>query len=152
MKKTIFIVFLISIIIFIPTISVYANVPSVINITRRNEGSNTIIDVKISHADPSSTHYIAQINLDLDGIVKAFTDLTHSTTTEATYSLNIGSATPKTIKAQAVCIIHGPSAYFTEGGSSGTTSGGGVPAYPSGSILVGVLLGFAILVIVYKRR
>jgi desulfoferrodoxin (superoxide reductase-like protein) len=152
MKKNIFILFLISTILFIPTISVYANIPSVISITRRNEGSNTIIDVKVNHADPSTTHYIAQINLDLDGTVKTFTDLTHATTTEVTYSLNIGSATPKTIKAQAVCVIHGPGAYFTEGGTAGTTSGGGVPAYPRESIFVGVLLGFAVLVIVSKRR
>lgn len=151
MKKSIFIVFLMLVIIFLPTIGVYANVPSVLSITRRNESGNTIIDVKVSHADPSSTHYIAQINLDLDGTTKSFTDLPKATTIEATYSLNIGSMTPKTIKAQAVCIIHGAGAFFTEGGTSGTTSGGGVPAYPSEAIFGGVLLAAAVLLLLSKR-
>ena len=151
MKKSILIVFLMLVIVFLPTTGVYANIPSVISITRRTESGNTIIDVKVSHADPSSTHYIGQINLDLDGTTKSFTDLPKATTIEAMYSLNIGSATPKTIKAQAVCIIHGAGAFYTEGGSSGTTSGGGIPAYPIEAIFSGVLLAAAILLLISKR-
>ena len=129
-----------------------ADVPSTVSISRRTEGGNNIIDVKIRHADPTSNHYISQINLDLDGTIKTFKDLTKATTTEATYSLNLGSVSPKVVKAQPVCNIHGAGAYYTEGGTGGTGGGGGIPAYPIEATFIGVLLGIAILLAMYSSR
>jgi hypothetical protein len=125
----------------LPTVFVYANVPSVLGITRRTEGTNTIIDVKVSHTAPSATHYISLMSLDLDGTQKA-------TTNEATYSLNIGSANPKTIKAQATCILHGPGGVFTENAAPETT--GGIPSYPLETIVIGSAL--AILIVINVKR
>jgi hypothetical protein len=136
------------------TTAVNANVPTVLSITRKTDSVNTLIDVKVNHADPTSTHYISQITLDLDGTTKTFTDLPKTTTTEAIYTLNIGATTPKTVKAQATCSLHGPSAWFTEAvettGNTGGTTGGGVPAYPSGAIFIGVVL--AVILLLMKKR
>jgi hypothetical protein len=134
----------------LPAAFVYANVPSVLGIIRRTEGSNTIIDVKVSHTSPSTTHYIASITLDLDGTQKTFTDLTKATTNEATYSLNIGSVNPKIIKAQATCILHGPSNVFTENATPGTT--GGIPSYPLETVVIGSILAICITEIVKKKQ
>ena len=132
--------------------NVVADVPNTISITRRTEGGNTIIDVKIRHVDPSSNHYISQINLDLDGTIKAFTSLSKATTTNATYSLNLGSASPKVVKAQAICNIHGAGAYYLETGTGETSSGSGIPAYPIEAMISGTLLGVAILITMRTRR
>ena len=133
----------------LPTVIVQANIPTVLSVTRRTEGSNTIIDVKVSNTLPSATHYISLISLDLDGTQKTFTDLTKATTNEATYSLNIGSANPKTIKAQATCVVHGPSSVFTENAVPGTT--GGIPGYPFETIVIGSTLAICIAVIVKRK-
>jgi hypothetical protein len=138
----------------LPATAAHANVPTVMSITRRTDTSgNTLIDVKVNHADPTTSHYISQITLDLDGTTRTFTDLTKATTVEATYSLNIGNATPKLIKAQATCIIHGPSAWLTESTTTGTTGGtssGGVDAYPLEAIAIGATL--AVTVLLLSRR
>jgi desulfoferrodoxin (superoxide reductase-like protein) len=140
----------------IPAAVVYGNVPTVLTITRRIEGSNTLVDVRVSHADPTTSHYISQISLDLDGAIKSFTDLPKATTVEATYTLNLGTTNPKTIKAQAVCIIHGPSSWFTEGGTSNTggstQSGGGIPSYPTEAIIAGIMTALAAATILYRKR
>lgn len=134
----------------LPTVIVHANIPTVLSITRRTEGSNTIIDVKVSHTSPSTTHFISLISLDLDGTQKTFTDLTKSTTNEAIFSLNIGSTNPKTIKSQATCNIHGPSSVFTENAAPGTT--GGIPGYPLETVVIGSTLAICIAVIVKRKQ
>jgi len=155
MKKRIAIAVLFILTLFLPVDVVHANVPSVINITRRTENGNTLVDVKVSHSDPSTSHYIAQINLDLDGTTKPFTNLSKATTTEATYTLNIGQINPKTVKAQAICVIHGPGDWFTESATGGSTggsySGGGIPSYPTESIVVGAILAVAIILLSKKH-
>ena len=138
--------------LFLPVVAVHANVPTVLSITRRIDSGNTLIDVKINHSDPTTNHYISQIALDLDGTTKTFTDLARVTTTEATYTLNIGATSPNTIKAQATCNLHGPSGWFTEaGGTTGGTTSSGVPAYPFEATIVGTLIAVAALLLVRKR-
>ena len=155
MKKRIAIAVLVIFALFLPIGMVHANVPSVINITRRTENGNTLVDVKVSHSDPSTSHYIAQINLDLDGTTKPFTNLAKATATEATYTLNIGQINPKTVKAQAICVIHGPGDWFSEGAAGGSTGGsyggGGIPAYPTESIVVGAILAVALILLSKKH-
>jgi desulfoferrodoxin (superoxide reductase-like protein) len=142
--------------LIIPAAVVYGNVPTVLTVIRRTEGSNTLVDVKVSHADPTTSHYISQIGLDLDGAIKSFTDLPKATTLEATYTLNLGTTNPKIIKAQAVCIIHGPSSWFTEGGTGSTggstQSGGGIPSYPTEAIIAGIMTALAAATILYRKR
>jgi desulfoferrodoxin (superoxide reductase-like protein) len=134
------------------TASVNADVPNTVTITRRTDSGNTIIDVKIRHSDPTTSHYISQINLDLDGTVKPFTDLVKATTTEATYSLNIGSANPNLVRAQPICNLHGAGPYYSEGGAGGGGGGPGIPAYPMEAMIVGALMGAAILIFMRKWR
>lgn len=129
-------------ILTLSVVTVHANVPNVLSITRRTDSGNTLIDVKVSHSDPSATHYISQITLDLDGATKAFTDLPKATAIDATYTFNIGAITPKTIKAQATCNLHGPSVWFNE--AEGTTSSG-IDAYPMEAVLIGVALAVTVL-------
>ena len=123
---------------FLPVFVVKANVPSLLSVTRRTESGSLIVDVRVSHSEPSVTHYISVINLDVDGTTRSFADLPKATQVEATYSLNLGSASPKVITAQAACIIHGPGAYVAVG-STGGTAPGGVPGYPVEATLIGIL-------------
>ena len=148
-RKT-FLFFLLLLVFASITIIVYADVPSVISVTRRNERGNLLIDVRVRHADPSTSHYISQVNVDLDGTVKTFTDLVKATTVEATYTINLGSVNPTLVKAQSVCIIHGAGAYFSETGSGGST--GGIPSYPYESIIAGLLLGVAVISMLSNSR
>jgi desulfoferrodoxin (superoxide reductase-like protein) len=134
----------------LPTVIVHANIPTVLSITRRSDGSDTVIDVKVSNTFPSSTHYIESITLDLDGTLKTFTDLTKATANEATYSLNIGAVNPKTIKAQATCNVHGPSSWFTENSLPGTTTG--VTGYPFETIVIGCALAILIVINVNRKN
>jgi desulfoferrodoxin (superoxide reductase-like protein) len=136
--------------LILPSVAVFADVPSVISIIRRTENGKTIIDVKVSHSNPSSSHFISQINIDLDGVSKVFTDLPKATTSEATFSLDLGTANPKTIKAQAVCILHGPGSFFVEGASTGGSGGRGIPSYPIEGTFVGILLALTILLIIKR--
>jgi desulfoferrodoxin (superoxide reductase-like protein) len=140
----------------IPAAIVYANVPTIITITRRTDGGNTIVDVKVSHTDSTTSHYISQVSLDLDGTIKSFIDLPKATTVEATYILNIGTTSPKTIKAQAVCNIHGPSSWSTEGETGNTggsvPSGGSIPSYPTEAIIAGILTALAAATILYRKH
>jgi desulfoferrodoxin (superoxide reductase-like protein) len=143
---------LLAITLILPSVAVFADVPSVISIIRRTENGKTIIDVKVSHSNPSSSHFISQINIDLDGVSKIFTDLPKATTSEATFSLDIGTANPKTIKAQAVCNLHGPGSFFVEGASTGGSGGGGIPSYPIEGTFVGILLALTILLIIKRVK
>ena len=126
--------------------NVQADVPTVLSITRRMESGNLFVDVKVRHANPSTSHYIDDIKIDSDGSVKEYSDLQRATTTEHTFSINLGQVNPKLIKAQAICNIHGPSAYLQE-----SSTGGSIPGYPIGSFAI----GFAASILIYsllKRR
>lgn len=152
MNRKSIIIFLILLAAASTQVDVYADIPSTLSITRRSEGGNLLIDVRVRHADPTPSHYIAQINVDLDGTVKSFTDLTKATSVEATYTVNLGPVSPKLIKAQAVCNTHGPGGYLSETGGGGSAGGGGIPAYPNESIIAGIGLGVAAIVILTKFR
>ena len=116
MKKLRVIALFLTLIFATSTMNVFADVPNTTSIIRRNEGGNLLLDVKVRHADPSTSHYISQINIDLDGTIKSFTDLTKVTTTEATYTINVGSVNPKVVKAQPVCSVHGAAPILRRGG------------------------------------
>jgi desulfoferrodoxin (superoxide reductase-like protein) len=140
--------------LLLPVVAVHANIPTVLAITRRTDSNNNIlVDVKVNHASPSDTHYISQIALDLDGTIRTFTDLPKATTVEATYTLNIRTNSPKVIKAQATCIIHGPGGWVTEAtsGTPGGTTGGGVPAYPVEATIAGTLVAIAVILMIRKK-
>ncbi|HIH88295.1 TPA: hypothetical protein HA344_03680 [Candidatus Bathyarchaeota archaeon] len=130
--------------------TVNADVPTVLTITRRTDASgNILVDVKIRHADPTTNHYITQITLELDGATKTQTDLVRASSVEATYTINIGTTSPRTIRARATCNLHGASAWFSESGTSG--DGGtstGIPAYPLAAVALGTLAAAAI----WRRR
>ncbi len=136
--------------LILPSVAVFADVPSINSITRRTENGKTIIDVKVTHSNPSSSHFISQINIDLDGVSKIFTDLPKATTSETTFSLDLGTVNPKTIKAQAVCNLHGPSSFFVEGASTGGSGGGGIPSHPIESTFIGILLALTILLMLKR--
>ena len=149
--KSSLMILLIFLILTIPAATVRADIPSVLSIARRTDSGNTYIDVLVRHADPTTNHYILQINLDLDGTTQTFKDLPKATTTQYTFTLNIGSANPKTIKAQAVCNLHGPGPWYTEGAAV-TTSSGGLPGYPTESVAAGILIAVAVVLILGRRR
>jgi desulfoferrodoxin (superoxide reductase-like protein) len=149
--KNSLLILLILLTLTIPAATVHANIPTVLSITRRTDSGNTLIDVVVNHSDPTTNHYISQINLDLDGTTQNFKDLPKPTTTQYTFTLNIGSANPKTIKAQAVCNLHGPSSWYTEGAAV-TTSGGGIPGYPLEAVAAGILTAVTAALVYGRRR
>jgi desulfoferrodoxin (superoxide reductase-like protein) len=138
--KALFIAVIILTVTAIQTSLVQADVPTVLSITRRSEGGNLFVDVKVRHANPSTTHYIDNTRIDSDGNVKEYGGLQRATTTEYTFTLNLGVVTPKLIKAQAVCNLHGPSAYLQET----STGSGGIPAYSTEALIIGTVASMII--------
>ncbi len=149
--KTSLLIFIILFTLTIPAVTVYADVPTVLSITRRTVSSNTIIDVTVRHAGPSVNHYVNQVSLDLDGTIKVYADLPKPTEVQTTFTLNIGSANPTTINAQAVCNIHGASPWFKEG-TAATSPSGGIPGYPLEAISAGIFIAIATPLVLGRRR
>jgi desulfoferrodoxin (superoxide reductase-like protein) len=136
--------------LMIPATIVHANIPTVMSIARRTVNGGTFIDIVVNHSDPTTNHYINQISLDLDGTTQTFTDLPKPTSTQYTFTLNIGSASPKTIKAQVVCNLHGPSSWFTEG-TIVTTPSGGISGYPVEVVAAGILIAVTAIFVLHRR-
>lgn len=142
--------FVILITLTVPATTVHANVPTVLSITRRTVNRSNLVDVVVNHSDPTTNHYIIQISIDLDGTTQTFTNLPRPTTTQYTFTLNIGSMSPKTIKAQAVCNLHGPSPWYIEGAAV-TAPSSGIPGYSVEAVAAGILVAIAAVLVLQRR-
>lgn len=126
----------------------YADVPSVFGLTREVEGGGTTLVVEVRHNDPSSTHYINTVEIDVDGKVDRKTNLTPQTATtfKLRYPVDAGA---KKIQVRVNCNVHGWSPWASEEQKDG--SGGGIPGFPYGSVVLGITLGMILLWVMRRR-
>ena len=88
-------------------VHVKADVPTVLSITPWMSGENTILNITIRHADPSSFHYINQVEVDKDGTVQSISLSAASTVIfTVQYNLGVVTGTPD-VRARVHCVTHG---------------------------------------------
>lgn len=150
---------LISICIFSVT-SVFADVPSVINLTPFGEGENTIVDIEITHGSPSSTHYIDIIevkykektrNVVID-LLDVIDDLDPQTSTTFTYQHDLGTGEYLSAEVRAQCTDHGWSSWENveidiETETSFIDNLGTIPI-----VAVIIIIIIAVLIVILRRR
>ena len=115
----------------------YANVPEVLEDGTTKDGDNTILLVKVRHLNPSSTHYVDIVEIDLDGKIIQVTGLKPQDAEEFEFRNNLGevSGTPK-IRVRAHCNVHGWNSWYELGGGAGSS---GIPGFPWEAIAIGIL-------------
>ena len=120
------------------THTVYATIPSISEVSSQENGDIVLV-VKGSHSSPSSSHYVDEAQVDVDGNVQAF-NLTESSTS---YSLNLtlNISQYSTIKVRTHCNLHGWSAWSTLTAEETPDEDTGIPGYPTISIVLGLILG-----------
>ena len=93
---------------------VSANVPSVLQIDNVSQGSSGKVRLQISHLNPSSSHYVDIVEVDVNGQVTQF-NLQPQSSNPFTIELDIGQlqGTPN-VKARAHCILHGWSGWSNQ--------------------------------------
>ena len=88
-------------------VRVRADVPTVLSINPWTSGGNTILNITVRHADPSSIHYIDQVDVDKDGSIQSIS-LSPQSTVIFTIQYNLGAVTGMpSVRARAHCIVHG---------------------------------------------
>ena len=84
-----------------------ANVPTVLQVENISQDSMGEIRLQISHANPSSSHYIDLVEVDVNGQVTQFSQQPQSSD-PFTVELELGQVqgTPN-VRARVHCIVHG---------------------------------------------
>jgi len=115
-----------------------ANVPTVLQVENISQDSNGRINLQISHANPSSNHYVDLVEVDVNGQVKQFPQQPQSSD-PFTVELELGQVqgTPN-VRARAHCIIHGWSDW-----SNQVT----VPEFPATAMAVFIALAASLFMI-----
>ena len=90
-----------------PNSHVMANVPTVLSIEPWMSGTDTIINITCTHASPSVSHYVDQLEVDKDGSIQVI-PLTAQSTPTFLVQHNMGIIIdPPNVKARAHCTPHG---------------------------------------------
>ncbi len=74
---------------------------------------NTILNIKIEHNNPTSSHYVNII--EVGGDVQSVTDLEPQTSTQFTYQYDLGEVEYENIRVRANCNVHEWSNWSTLG-------------------------------------
>ncbi len=111
-KKSLFIMlFLATIIITGFQINpVLADVPTVENIEPWTSGTDTILNITIRHNNPTTSHWVDKVEVDIDGLVQNInlpsTPLQSAPTFVMQFNMGELTTTP-TVKSRAHCNLHG---------------------------------------------
>jgi hypothetical protein len=88
---------------------VLADVATIENVEPWISGADTILNITIRHASPTSIHYVDRIEVDVNGSVE-FTTLFPQSTETFVVPYNIGPVTgTPSVSVRALCTIHAPS-------------------------------------------
>ena len=129
--------------------AVNANIPSISEVTIQENGG-IVLYVKGSHGSPSSSHYVDEAQVDIDGDVQVFNLTESSTSYSLTLALNISQA--GTIKVRTHCNLHGWSAWVTlSKDEEPTDEGTWIPGFTAESMVLGLILGALILLWLRER-
>lgn len=133
-----------------PAVMVFADVPTVLVITRVEEGDETFLEVEVRHSSPTQTHYVNVIEVEIAGKVEKIDGLEPQTTTKFTTKYKLEDTEASEVRVRAYCNIHGWSQWTIESAEEDEKGGGGIPGFPYGSIALG--LTFATVVTLWARR
>ena len=93
---------------------VLADVSTVENIEPWTSGTDTILNITIRHNNPTTSHYVNKVEVDIDGAVQNIdlpsTPLQSAPTFVMQFNMGELTTTP-TVKAKANCNLHGSSGW-----------------------------------------
>ena len=120
-------------------INVFADVPSVTELMIDMNGDLLTIDIR--HSSPSSSHYVDEIQVDIDGNVSVY-DLTEQSSNTFNVNVTVDTDGASEIMVRAHCNVHGWSTWsILEGDEEPIEeSDGGIPGYPPESVLMSLIL------------
>ena len=133
----------------IPTLIVYADVPKVVELVLETRGEDTVLVIRIRHNSPSQTHYVYEIEVEVDGKVEKIERDSQSATT-FTVEQTVDSKAAD-IRVRAHCTNHGWSQWKSLQTEEPTEDGGGIPGFPVESTAIGLAVG-AVLLWVARRQ
>jgi hypothetical protein len=115
-----------------------ANVPTILQVENISQGSMGRIRLQISHANPSSSHYVDLVEADVNGQVTPFS-LQPQNSDPFTVELDLGQVqgTPN-VRARAHCITHGWSDWSSQVS---------VPEFPATAVAVFMALAASLFMI-----
>lgn len=94
----------------------FANIPSVENTVVWKAGSETMLNVTVSHSTETAFHHVDWIEVNIDGDLRHFSQDVHTLDAQSTFTvtLNLGviAGTPSAT-VQADCNLHGQSSVHT---------------------------------------
>lgn len=94
-----------------PVYPVMADVPSVIEIKPWTSGSNAILNITVTHASPTGSHYVNKVVIYVDGTVQDV-NLEPQSTVNFILQYDLGAITENpTVKVRARCTFHGWSSW-----------------------------------------
>ncbi|MEJ2242105.1 MAG: hypothetical protein P8Y18_08185 [Candidatus Bathyarchaeota archaeon] len=92
---------------------VYANVPSILNVEPWVNGTNTILNITVSHLGATNSHFINTVQVEIDGVVNNL-NLNPQTTDTFIVQYNMGELNSEpTVRVRAHCNVHGYSNWST---------------------------------------
>lgn len=114
-----------------------ADVPDVLELSIEENGEQTLV-ISIRHGAPSSSHYVDEIQLELDGELVEVTDLETQSETQFTEEYTMDSEA-ENIRVRVHCNLHGWSNWESLQMDEPSTPRG-IPGFPVASIILGLLL------------
>lgn len=120
----------------------HADVPSVLEITRVEEGGDTFLVIEVRHGSPTSSHYVDVIEVEVDGMVERLDDL--GPQASARFEVRYAVDPDAKIRVRAHCIVHGWGLWAGEEGEE-PGGGGGIPGFPLESMVLGAALVLLLL-------
>ena len=133
----------------IPTLIVYADVPTVVELVLEIRGDDTVLVIRVRHSSSSQTHYVYEIEVEVDGKVEKIERDSQSATT-FTVKQTVDSKAAD-IRVRAHCTNHGWSQWKSLQTEEPTEDGGGIPGFPVESTAIGLAVG-AVLLWVARRQ
>jgi hypothetical protein len=133
----------------LPTLIVYADVPTVVELELETRGEDTVLVIRVRHSSPSQTHYVDEIEVEVDGKVgKIERDSQSATTFTVEHTVDSEAAD---IRVRAHCTNHGWSRWKSLETGEPTEDGGGIPGFPIEATTIGLAMG-AVLLWIARRQ
>jgi len=117
-------------------------------IERWTSGTDTILNITVRHSSPTSSHYVNEVEVDVDGAVHDL-DLAPQSTETFVVQYNMGELVDEpTVRARAHCTIHGWSSWSNSEKVSDSSS---IPLLPILAIVL-VLAIVSIVVLLLRSK
>lgn len=116
---------------------VNADVPNVLELNIEENGGQTLV-ISIRHGSPSSSHFVDEVQVELDGELVEVTDLDPQTETQFTQEYKLDSGA-ENIRVRVNCNLHGWSNWESLQMDE-PTEPQGIPGFPVSSIILGLFL------------